>query len=178
VRVPTFVRDVAELESARHRDCPCPHCGRWGTLVGHGFVHGYDPAETERVLRGRRLLCSNRHRRAGCGRTVAVLLATALRRRVATTASLSALWRALANGRASSSVAEAGLTRRSRCRLLEGLERVQHRVRSWVLGVVPPPSTASPRPLVQLWHHLLAAVGDTPDPIAQLQLRTGRHLLV
>ncbi len=105
------------------------------------------------------------------------MLAGVLRRRVASTVSLSALWRSLVAGRGPSGVAEAGLTRRSRCRLLAALRAAQHRVRTWLIAIVPAPPSTHPDPLVQLWHHLLAALGDTQRPIAELQLRTQRHLL-
>jgi len=104
MRAPNFVRDAAELGSHLFRGSACPHCGRLDTLVGHGLLHGYDPLSDEHVLRGRRMLCSNRYRRPGCGRTLAVLLASMLRRRIASTASLSTLWRALVEGRAPSAL--------------------------------------------------------------------------
>lgn len=122
------------------------------------------------------MLCSNRHRRLGCGRTFAVTLACVLRRRVANTASLSTVWRAFAQGGSPSGTTEAGLTSRSRARLLAALGQAQHRVRTWLLSIEPPPASTDPRPLAGLWHHLLAAVGEAHCPLAALQLRTGQHL--
>ena len=105
------------------------------------------------------------------------MLANMLRRRVANTASLSTVWRALVQRHAPSAAADAGLTSRSRSRLLSALDHAQHRVRTWLIGFAPPPASADPRPLAQLWFHLLAVFGDTHDPLPKLQLRTGKHLL-
>ena len=56
----------------------CRHCGRTHQLVSHGFVYkkrlGGDPLAV-----GKRVFCSNRHRRPGCGRTMRLYLDAALR---------------------------------------------------------------------------------------------------
>ena len=50
---------------------PCQHCDVIGMLILHGSLHGWD--ESGRiVLRARRVFCSNRNARAGCGRTFSV----------------------------------------------------------------------------------------------------------
>jgi hypothetical protein len=56
----------------------CPHCRQSGALIGHGLLRGYAERTGEVVVRGRRVYCSNRGRRPGCGRTFAVLLSTVL----------------------------------------------------------------------------------------------------
>ena len=58
---------------------PCPHCGKVGFLIGHGFLGGYSETGQEHVVRGWRFFCSNRHRRRGCGRTFSVLLSDVLK---------------------------------------------------------------------------------------------------
>ena len=77
---PRFVGDRHDLDAvlAGARQIACPHCRRVGTVVGHGLLVGYAEHGSERVVRGRRLLCSRRFRRSGCGRTFSVLLATVL----------------------------------------------------------------------------------------------------
>ena len=76
-----FVRGRDELDGLLRRAklIACRHCGRTGTLIGHGELRGYDTRSTERIVRGRRLFCSNRYRRPGCGRTFSVLLPERLR---------------------------------------------------------------------------------------------------
>ena len=49
----------------------CPHCQQSDPLLSHGFIykqHGIDQREPV----GKRLFCSNRHHRRGCGRTTAL----------------------------------------------------------------------------------------------------------
>ena len=57
----------------------CPHCGKVGMLILHGFLRGYDEHKTFRVIKARRLFCSNRNRRTGCGRTSSCRLAIFLK---------------------------------------------------------------------------------------------------
>ena len=47
---------------------PCPHCSTIGTLNAHGYLRGYGEASSC-VIRARRIFCSNRGSRPGCGRT-------------------------------------------------------------------------------------------------------------
>ncbi len=52
---------------------PCPHCQTTGTLNRHGSLHGFDDESPQRkTLRARRIFCSNRGRRAGCGRIFSI----------------------------------------------------------------------------------------------------------
>jgi hypothetical protein len=42
-----------------------------GFLIMHGFLYGYDENNNEYgMTRGRRIFCSNRNKRTGCGRTI------------------------------------------------------------------------------------------------------------
>lgn len=52
---------------------PCPHCHTTGSLNAHGFLRGYGLGST-RTIRGKRIYCSNRGRRKGCGRTHSLFL--------------------------------------------------------------------------------------------------------
>lgn len=78
-----FVENLAEWEvrCLWIRQYRCPHCQIRGTLTRHGKLYGYTlPAVSCRVHKGFRLLCSNRYRHYGCGRTVSVCFASVLRR--------------------------------------------------------------------------------------------------
>ncbi|MDA0321789.1 MAG: hypothetical protein O2923_03605 [Verrucomicrobia bacterium] len=71
-----FVRNEQELKQAR-----CAHCGCVGTLNRHDTMHGNDlSAADKKTDRGRRAWCSNRGRRGGCGRTMAIVFAHVLPR--------------------------------------------------------------------------------------------------
>ena len=86
-----FVRDREELakELLVAKQRKCPHCGRPGTVNGHGFLRGYSEDGVADTLRGRRFFCSNRGRRPGCGRTFSVLLQQCLAGFLVRTATLA-----------------------------------------------------------------------------------------
>ena len=65
----------------RLKQTPCPHCKVTGTLIRHGFLYGFDDTSPQRkTVRARRIFCSNRNNRPGCGRTFSVWLADKIRR--------------------------------------------------------------------------------------------------
>ena len=77
----------------RLKQTPCPHCKAVGTLIRHGYLRGFDDSSPQRkTVRARRIFCSNRNARRGCGRTFSVWLADKIRRLSLTT---GALWRFL-----------------------------------------------------------------------------------
>src|SRR5437762_72832 len=77
----------------RLKQTPCPHCKVVGALIRHGFLHGFDDRSPQRTtVRARRIFCSNRNARRGCGRTVSVWIADKIRRLSLTTGTL---WRFL-----------------------------------------------------------------------------------
>ena len=77
-----FYRDDADgaAIAGRLKVTPCPHCRAVGTLNRHGTLTGYDDAGPGRAVRGRRVFCSHRGRRPGCGRTTTVWAAGTIRR--------------------------------------------------------------------------------------------------
>jgi hypothetical protein len=59
-------------------DARCIHCGQTHQLVSHGFIYKKRArAEPEAV--GKRVFCSNRRLRTGCGRTMQLYLDTTIR---------------------------------------------------------------------------------------------------
>jgi hypothetical protein len=57
----------------------CSHCGRAHQLVSHGFIRKKQPGWREPQSVGKRVFCSNRHHRTGCGRTMQLYLDSTLR---------------------------------------------------------------------------------------------------
>ncbi len=98
--VPRFVRDRRALDEllGHAKLMACPHCRCTGMLVGHGLLIGYAERGNDRQARGRRLLCSARFSRLGCGRTFSVLIATVIARFTARTETISALLHAVVGG--------------------------------------------------------------------------------
>lgn len=178
---PSFVRDRPALERARihAKQRACPHCGRLGTLNGHGVLRSYGECGEPGVVRGRRLFCSNRGRRPGCGRTVSVLLARVIAGFVVTTRILARFVEAVLTGRSRHkawSTAAGTLSLSSGYRLWRRLNRAQPGWRAALRGHSPPPDVPAAEPLAQVWAHL-GEVAPSPEPFAGYQLRFGQSLL-
>ncbi len=63
----------------------CYHCGITGMLILHGFIYGYDEYRTCHMIKGRRVFCSNRNKRKGCGHTFSYLVIDFIQRTLIST---------------------------------------------------------------------------------------------
>ena len=163
----------------RIKQTPCPHCKTVGMLIRHGALHGYDDSNPQRItLRARRIFCSNRHRRRGCGRTFSIWLADKIRRLSLTT---RALWTFLQYAVVDTITAAIKASSCPRCdrtfqRIWKRFDRAQSAIRTALLGRGPPPElpVGSARRLAaaQVLAHLQAAFPNTHCPIAAFQLAT------
>lgn len=175
-----FYRSDADWHTLveRLKQTPCPHCQVVGTLIRHGSLRGYDDSSPQRrTIRARRIFCSNRNARHGCGRTFSVWLADKIRRFSLTTGCLwRFLQRAVADGICAASRAVAcHLSDRTLQRLWQRFHRGQSKLRTALTGRCPPPALpAGQRPAAQVLAHLHAAFPDALCPIAAFQhaLRT------
>jgi len=173
-----FYRTLADWTALvdRLKLTACPHCRVVGALIRHGVLAGYDDASQRPIVRARRLFCSNRHARPGCGRTVSVWLATTLRRLRLTTSTLwQFLQRAATGTIAAACRASAGVrSERTWQRLWQRFDRAQSRLRTALLGLCPPPPAAGQRSAAHVLAHLAAAFPAVLCPIAACQhaLRT------
>ncbi len=151
----------------------CPHCHRAGMLVGHGLLFGYAERSNDREIRGRRLLCSGRFRRTGCGRTFSVLLATVIAGFVVRTGTLSGMAGAVLGGlcrkTAWEQICTPGLSLRSGYRLWARLLTAQSHLRTRLHAVAPPPTNADDRPIAQLFAHLGRVIRDSACVLAGFQ---------
>lgn len=178
-----FYRSAEEWNALAERlkQTPCPHCQVVGALIRHGTLCGYDDRSPPRkIVRARRLFCSNRSARRGCGRTISVWLADKIRRLSLTT---GALWRFLQRAAAGSigdAIHASGGHRSDRTwqRLWTRFHRGQSKIRTALWGRCPPPDLP-PEPThrpaaAQVLAHLQAAFPDAACPIAAFQhtLRT------
>jgi len=160
---------------------PCPHCLAVGNLIRHGSLHGYDDSSPQRkTLRARRIFCSNRQARRGCGRTFSVWLADKIRRLSLTA---TALWTFLQRAVTGSLVAAIGaaachLSDRTWQRVWKRFDRGQSKIRTALLArcppPVPPPGPTRRPAAAQVLAHLQAVFPDADCPIAAFQetLRT------
>jgi hypothetical protein len=160
---------------------PCPHCKVVGSLIRHGFLYGFDDGSPRRkTLRARRVFCSNRQVRRGCGRTFSVWLADKIRRLSLTTGCLwRFLQRAVAAGiPAAVRAVDCHLSDRNLQRIWKRFDQGQSKIRTALSGKCPPPqlpAKSSRRPAAaQVLAHLQAAFPDADCPITAFQqtLRT------
>ncbi len=181
-----FYRSEAEWAAVveRLKLTPCPHCRAVGTLVRHGALVGFDDARPpRRTLRARRVFCSDRHRRPGCGRTVSVWRADVIRRVGLTTRTVWGLLRRAVAVTLAAAVRGTPTHRSERTlrRLWRRFDHSQSRLRTALCAQCPPPTgppDPGPRPaLAQVLAHLVAAFPDPVDPLAAYQSATGTFAL-
>jgi hypothetical protein len=185
VPLPLFFRDAGQWHAIvqRLKLTPCPYCHAVGYLIRHGALHGFDDTSPKRkTLRARRIFCSNRQLRRGCGRTFSVWLADKIRRLSLTAAALATfLKRVLTSSlRAACRAAGGYLCDRTWQRLWKRFDLGQCRIRTALLGLCPPPegAAAATRPLAaQLLAHLHAAFPNADCPIADFQMTLSTFFL-
>jgi len=171
-----FYRSAEEWDAIceRLKLTPCPHCQVVGMLIRHGSLYGYDDRSQRQTLRARRLFCSNRHARRGCGRTISVWLADKIRRLSLTTGTLwQFLGRAVAGSlRAAIRAADGFLSDRTWLRIWKRFHQAQSKIRTALSPCCAPPAVpapSSPRPAAHVLAHLTAAFPDADCPIAAFQ---------
>lgn len=179
---PRFVSSIEQLDASlcNAKLLLCPHCKHSGTLIGHGFLRGYAEHGSERVIRGRRLFCSDRSLRQGCGRTVAILLDCVMPRFSVRTTMLFALAAAVIGGRSLRSawqLAAPSLSLSSVYRLWQRLLGAQSTWRTRLLMRCVPPVTMSPVPLAQLLDHFRMALAPCQCPFSAFQNQLQSPLL-
>jgi len=182
--LPRFVPDVAGLDVSHLQPklFRCPHCGSVGFLVGHGMLRGYAERSGDRVIRGRRLLCSNRHRRRGCGRTVSVFSSSVLPNFMVSAITLFAFVLAVLLGRSSrlaawtSTLGEA-LSVSTAYRLWRRLQCCQSRLRTRLCAIVPFGPSEETEPWSHLLEHFRSAFADSTCPFSAYQLAFQEPLL-
>jgi hypothetical protein len=159
----------------RLKQTPCPHCNAHGTLIRHGFLYGFDETSPQRkILRARRIFCSNRNARPGCGRTFSVWLAHKIRRLSLTAHALwNFLQRAVAGSIAAAvRTANCHLSDRTWRRIWKRFDLGQSRIRTALSAHCPPPDPPpeSSRPAAaQVLAHLQTAFPNHNCPIAVFQ---------
>jgi len=180
--VPRFVRDGRALDELLEgaKQMACPRCRRTGMLVGHGLLTGYCERGSNREVRGRRLLCSARWRRSGCGLTFSVLIAVVVARFTVRTPTIAALLEAIVGGsspkaawerlQTSSGSGVPRLSLRNGYRLWGRIVAAQSRIRTALSRLTGPPTTTDARPIAQMLAHLRSSLGPAQCLFARFQL--------
>src|SRR5271155_462065 len=137
-----FCRDAEDWTALAEwlKQTPCPHCKAVGTLIRHGCLYGFDESSPQqKTLRARRVFCSNRNARRGCGRTFSVWCADKIRRLSLTT---GCLWRFLQRAAAGSILAairaaDCHLSDRTLQRVWKRFAQGQCKIRTALSGLCP-----------------------------------------
>jgi hypothetical protein len=133
-------------------------------LIGHGFLRGYAERSSEVEVRARRVFCSNRGQRPGCGGTFSVLLSTVLSGFTVRTLTLFCFATAVLSGltRRAAWLREVrgALSLSSGYRLWRRLSEAQSALRGRLCRATSPPDSVAREPLAQLLQHVVLVVGD------------------
>lgn len=151
----------------------CPLCKRVGTLILHGWLHGYADDNTGlRVCRGRRVLCTNRRKRhPGCGHTFSIwVVETLWRSRLGATKLWTFLKHAVRLGdKANALLAlKTGLSVSSAYRIWTRFIHRQSHIRTALATRCPPP-ILNGQPIEETIAHLEAAFPNASNPIVAFQ---------
>ena len=180
---PRYLNDQAAMEQYRQslKCVCCPHCGAREQLISHGFLRGYAESGSERVIRGRRFFCSNRHRRHGCGRTFSILLAQFLRRCIISAKSVDRFLAGVRQGQNLQTAWEhthCRLSLETAYRLWNRIRRRQSRLRTLLCRKQSPPTSDAGDPFCQVLEHLHQAFARSPSPVAAFQVHFQQPFLV
>lgn len=171
-----FYQTETEFEELRAmlKLISCPHCKKIGYLILHGYLYGYqDTCDSSKTKRGRRIFCSNRKNRKGCGGTFSILKASILKRFRVSTRSLWCFLDNILNGMntirafqaSGSTLGEAGVYR-----LYSRFKHEQSRIRAILSGIKDPPLPGhSANPAFLTLMHLKTVFKGCPCPISEFQ---------
>jgi hypothetical protein len=153
----------------------CPHCNRAGALILHGSLYGFDDSSPQRkTRRARRIFCSNRNLRTGCGRTFTVWLADKVRRLSLTAHTLWAFLQRATNGTIADAIRQTNghLCHRTWQRIWTRFQLAQSTIRTALTARCPPPTPPPDSlhsPAAHTIAHLQIAFPNDNCPIATFQ---------
>lgn len=148
---------------------PCPHCRQTGNLNAHGYLRGYGEGNNGNAVRARRIYCSNRGRRVGCGKTHSYFHAQVIPRLSLTATTLWSFLSFVLSGVSRNSAHQTshapGTPQRTwaRCVKAQGLLR-----RNLCLLAQPPP-VPFVVPFLQAVRHLMDAFPNSLCPVSAYQ---------
>jgi hypothetical protein len=152
----------------------CPHCRVVGCLIGHGHLWGKAEKGQDKIKRGWRKFCSNRNRRNGCGRTIAIIEAGFLYHRIVDAKRLWQMLKAIADGlsiKAAWEKVSSPFRLETGYRLWHAFKRGQTIIRSILLRAETIPKMDSSDPNLQVIEHLQSVFLKSACPVADFQAR-------
>jgi hypothetical protein len=147
----------------------CPHCKRSGNLNAHGYLRGYGEGNQGNAVRARRIYCSNRGRRLGCGKTHSYFHAQVIPRLSLTATTLWSFLFLVLSGVSRKTAHQTSLAPGSSQRIWDRCIKAQGLLRRNLCLLAQPPPTLFVSPFLQVVRHLLDAFPDSPCPISAYQ---------
>ena len=172
----SYFKNESELTSSfliRIKIIRCPHCSMIGCLILHGFLYGYNQTGRQDQIRGRRIYCSNRNNRSGCGKTISLFKATIIKGysflSITIWQFLKNLQRGLSPYRAFSSL-DVSITPTTIYRIFQRFKERQSFFRTLLHTFMPPPPAPDTTcALLQTIKHFILAFDDQECPLAAFQ---------
>ena len=134
-------------------------------------MYGYnDESDQPGTIRGRRIFCSNRNNRNGCGRTITILKVCFIKGLTFTAKTIWSLLHTLSKGfnkMASYTVRTVIVSNTSLYRLFKRFKLCQSKIRTYLCSIPPP--TDSPDPMIQTILHLKQQFSTEQCPVSAFQ---------
>ncbi len=155
---------------------PCPHCRRTGNLILHGYLYGISECRSHKITRGRRIFCSNRNKRTGCGRTLSCFLAQYIYRSLLST---TTAWEFLNAYKSGLSLEKAYLTLNPLCilsfttfmRFWKKFTLNTSGIRTYILHHYTQPPGSFKSHVIETIHHIAHCLHHSElDPLAHYQI--------
>lgn len=148
----------------------CPHCRTMGNLILHGFLKTKNGD-----IRGRRIFCSNRGKRKGCGHTYSHLKAETLAGRCITAMQFwTFLWHFVESNNKKESLTQSGFDgcESTVYQFFRLFKQNQSHIRQYLLkSRAPPDCPEYTDPVIKTIKHLKAFSTGEISPIAQFQVQ-------
>ena len=165
------IQDIEVFRSNLHM-VRCPKCGRTGSMVKHGYTHGFSKdAQKQKERRRWRIYCKPNKSRNGCGHAPSVALSETIPHHCFSTFDLWRFILALKKSRSIKSAWESSGMQRSLdtgYRLFKRLHLCQSRLRTNLISRAPPPAEGNASALFQVFEHLKESFGND-DPASHYQ---------
>ncbi len=152
----------------------CPFCHLVSTLILHGYLYGYSETyNSKKIVRGRRIFCSNRKKRNGCGRTFSLLISYIIKKFNIQSKSLWWFLKGIANGKNKKKAFKStrlNFSNTSIYRLYNRFKNHQTHIRIYLLKKCKPPALPDTvNPMIQTIKHIQEAFRSSSCPIMAFQ---------
>jgi hypothetical protein len=150
----------------------CPFCAMIGALILNGILPGYAEQSSQRMKRGRRILCNHRRRKAGCGKSFSMFRADVIPRIRTLADSLMEFLTHAISGQGFASAARAACLSchySTAQRYLRRFRACIPQLRTRLLSLIAVPDSTSNDHCLQTMQHLHAAFADAPCAVSAYQ---------